>query len=119
MARSLVWGPIGHGGNFAEWVPELRGSSGAYLIRSTDTHEIFYVGESHSGRLYETLTRHFQNWQGPTAGYTYDRNRVEVAVVVAPAGDAVDLQFDLIAEYEPRDNELGQGIDGDDEEIPF
>ena len=57
-------------GNFPYWAPEtqqwvraLKGKSGVYVIREQtrdDDAAIVYVGESHSGKLYETLTRHFQ-----------------------------------------------------------
>lgn len=102
-------------GAFADWLDELRGASGAYVIRSSSSGEILYVGESHRGRLVQTLTRHFQNWEGPTAGFTYDRNRVEVAILVCPPNDAPDLQYELIGQLQPRDN------DGDDDldDVPF
>ena len=37
---------------------DLDGKSGVYVIR--EGSEIVYVGESHTNRLYDTLTRHFQ-----------------------------------------------------------
>lgn len=45
---------------YPAWLRALRGESGVYVIRDRRSHEILYVGESSAGRLYETLTRHFQ-----------------------------------------------------------
>ncbi len=90
---------------YPAWVRALRGKSGVYLIRS-NAGALLYVGESHTGRLYETLTRHFQSWSGPTAGNTYGRGAVKVAAIVTPAGKAVARQNRLICEMQPRDNSL-------------
>jgi len=92
--------------SYARWVRELRGRNGAYVIRDADTREVLYVGESHTGRLYATLTRHFQFWDGYTAGTTYDRDAVDVAIcrLGAPSKDVVHGQIDLIIELSPRDN---------------
>ena len=65
---------------YAPWVRELKDRNGVYVIRDALDGDVYYVGESHSGRLYSTLTRHFQFWDGYTAGTTYDRDGVEVAV---------------------------------------
>lgn len=91
---------------YARWVRELRYRNGVYVIRDLDHREVFYVGESHSGRLYSTLTRHFQFWDGYTAGTTYDRDGVEVAVcnLDAPPRDVIRAQVDLIGELAPLDN---------------
>jgi len=57
----FVYRPVGERGeDYPEWLRNLRGSSGVYVIRDARTSEVLYVGESHSGRVYETLTRHFQ-----------------------------------------------------------
>ena len=53
----------GRGEVYPAWVQDLRGRSGAYVIRVPDesgTPTIVYVGSSQSDRLHETLTRHFQ-----------------------------------------------------------
>jgi hypothetical protein len=44
---------------YPDWVRALKGKAGVYIIRDADTHECLYVGSS-AGRLYDTLTRHFQ-----------------------------------------------------------
>lgn len=59
------------GSRFADWLAELAGQSGVYLIRDARSHDVLYVGESHTGRLYETLTRHLYVWNGKGAGPSY------------------------------------------------
>lgn len=127
---SLVYRPVGARGEaYPEWVRNLRGKSGVYVIRERNRRgdaEVVYVGESHSGKLYETLTRHFQIWrrwkgwwsgqfgEGHDPGLTYDRERVEVAVRVTSPDDAIDEEARLIRRLRPRDNRIGQV-----EEVPF
>jgi hypothetical protein len=90
-----------------------------------------YVGESHTGRLYQTLTRHFQTWrrskkfwtgqyggQGHDPGLTYPRDRVTVAARVLSPDRALDEEARLIKRLRPRDNLLGQP-EAADELIPF
>lgn len=98
------WDSCGFGKcTWPEWVDELQGKSGVYVIRST-SGTVYYVGESHTGRLKKTLLRHFQAWTGKTAGNTYSRNAVEIAVQTMAAGLAVKHQDQLIAKLKPRDN---------------
>jgi excinuclease UvrABC nuclease subunit len=106
----------------------LRGSSGVYVIRDRSSREIVYVGESSTGRLYETLTRHLQEWrrwkgfwrgqyaEGHDPGLTYPRGACEVAVRVTSPADALDEEARLIRRLRPRDNVLGQPVE---EEVPF
>ena len=65
---------------------------------------VLYIGESHTGRLYSTLLRHFQRWKGPTAGPRLPVSKVEVAIIRTPADKAVETQNALIAEYRPELN---------------
>ncbi len=88
---------------FPDWVRALRGRSGVYVIRDRQSHAVLYVGESHTDRLYETMTRHVQRW-GLEEAHTYQRGRVEVAVRVSAAGEAAELQRAYICELQPRDN---------------
>ncbi|KAB2892943.1 MAG: M23 family metallopeptidase [Kofleriaceae bacterium] len=127
---ALTYRPVGaRGERYPEWVQALRGESGVYVIRERDpdgTPIVVYVGESHSGRLYETLTRHFQTWrrwkgfwkgqfaEGHDPGLTYPRDRVDVAVRVLPADAAIDEEERLIRRLRPRDNLIGQP-----EDVPF
>lgn len=99
------------GAEYPEFVRQLEGKSGVYVIRSRNNKRVLYVGESHSGRLRKTLLRHFQAWTGKTAGVTYGRADVEVAVIVTPPGRAVALQDSTICRLKPRDNTQSPGCD--------
>ena len=107
MAR-LRWRCPAAERGFADWLRELRdrGLSGVYLIRDTETRVIVYIGESHTGRLYETLTRHLYAWNGRGSGPSYHAGRVEVAVMVAetPLDDPIADQYALIQKHNPPDN---------------
>lgn len=133
--RGMRFRSVGHSAEpYPDWIRALKGKSGVYLIRELDEHGepvIVYVGESHTDRLYDTLTRHLQQWrrwkgfwkgqygQGHDPGLTYDRGAVEVATRVVSPEEAIDLEARLIRRYSPRDNINGQ-VDGVDlEEAPF
>jgi murein DD-endopeptidase MepM/ murein hydrolase activator NlpD len=116
----LVYRPVGDRGEpYPEWLRRVRGSSGVYIIRERGG-PIVYVGVSAANRLYETLTRHLQDWrrykgfwrgqfaEGHDPGLTYDRASVEVAVKVMPPDDALDEEARLIRRLRPRDNLIGQ-----------
>lgn len=104
---------------YAGWLRELTGRSGAYVIRDAKTHLVLYVGESHTGRLHSTLTRHFQHWEGYTAGTTYDRFGVEVAVTALdePSALVIGKQVELIERLRPLDNSHHAGDDGEDDDF--
>ncbi len=105
-------------GAWPSWVADIGGASGVYVIRSAGTSKrVLYVGESHTGRLKKTLLRHFQAWSGKTAGNTYSRGDVEIALIKATPARAVALQNRLIVELEPRDNKLSP--DSPKNENPF
>jgi hypothetical protein len=130
MWRSVV-APDGDG--FAPWVRALEGKSGAYLIRSKQTGEYIYAGESHTGNLRKTLCRHFHEWErkrrsrspynaaegGFKPGTTYGRHHYEVRVVFATGKAAIKAQNRLIRKFKPRDNELGAAPAAGGEEVPF
>lgn len=103
--------PCDPSGEFAVWLNELRDASGAYVIRSRGTGEVLYVGESHTGRLAETLKRHFYPWRDDPerAHHTYQRGRVEIAVRLCPPPGAPGAQNNLIRRLAPRDNGNGFG----------
>ncbi len=104
---------------YPAWLRALRGQSGVYVIRDRASREILYVGQSSTGRIFETLTRHVQGWrrwkgfwrgqfaEGHDPGMTYPRGDVEVAVGVTRATDAVVEEARLIRKLKPRDNLLG------------
>lgn len=57
---ALVYRPVGAPNEpYPDWVRELRGKAGVYVIREISTREIVYVGSS-TTQLYDTVTRHFQ-----------------------------------------------------------
>jgi hypothetical protein len=135
---SLSYRPIGRTGErYPAWIRALRGKSGVYIVRERQrdgSSPVVYVGESHTQRLYQTLTRHFQTWrrakkfwtgqytgsQSHDPGLTYDRARVTVAVRVMSAERAMTEEARLIARLRPRDNLIGQPADvGEDDVIPF
>ncbi len=106
------------GEHYPAWVRQLRGESGVYVIREIDG-PIVYVGSS-VGRLYDTLTRHFQTWrrykgfwrgqfaEGADPGLTYARSGVEVAIKTTTPGQAHAEELRMIRRLQPRDNQIGQ-----------
>jgi hypothetical protein len=131
----LSYRPIGRTGEaYPDWVRALRGKSGVYVIRERKRDgsvETVYIGESHRGRLYQTLTRHFSTWrrskrfwagqyggQGHDPGLTYPRDKVLVAARVMSPDRAITEEARLIARLRPRDNLLGQP-DEQEEVVPF
>lgn len=118
---ALTYRPVGDRGEpYPDWLRALRGRSGVYVIRDRRSREVLYVGQSSAGRLYETLTRHLQDWrrwkgywrgqygEGHDPGLTYPRAASEVAVRVTAPADALDEEARLIRRLRPRDNVLGQ-----------
>ena len=93
---------------YPEWLKMLHGRSGVYVIRRRADKRVLYVGESHTARLYETLTRHFQTWGGPTSGPTYSLAAVDVALRLCPSPAAVAAQDRLIRRLKPIDNTQGK-----------
>jgi len=93
-------------GSFLPWLNALRNQSGAYVIRSTGSHRVLYVGESHTGNLAKTIKRHFWPWRDDAERRhnTYDRGRVEIALRLTPPPAATGAQDNLIRRLEPRDN---------------
>jgi excinuclease UvrABC nuclease subunit len=127
----IAWRGIGEKGErYPAWVRALDGKSGVYAIRRRGLlfTTVLYVGESHTGSLYKTLTRHFQVWhrgkkfwRGQYApeqtdpGHTYERaGNIEVAAQVATKARAVELQAEWIRKLKPADN-----VALVEEEVPF
>lgn len=130
LARNAgtTYRPVGASGEaYPQWVRDLKGRSGVYMLRDVRSHELMYIGSS-SGRLYETLTRHFQRWrrykgfwagqyaEGHDPGLTYDRARVEVAIRITGPSESLDEEARLIHRLQPRDNLIGQPVE---DEVPF
>ncbi len=101
-----------------EYHPQLAAlrnvqASGVYLIIDRKTRRVIYAGESHSGRLYDTITRHFRAWKRRndpngrrSGGTTYDRDAVAVAYVITRPEDAAGLQYAAIQTFNPPDNQV-------------
>jgi hypothetical protein len=126
----FVYRPIGDSGEaYPDWIRALKGKAGVYVIRDLESHEVVYVGSS-AGRLYDTLTRHFQTWrrwkgfwkgqygEGHDPGLTYDRDSVEVSVRLTPPSASLDEEMRLIHRLNPRDNLIGQA-EREADEVPF
>jgi hypothetical protein len=126
----MTWRAVGSTGEpYPGWLRELTAASGVYAIRVRGLlggWTVVYVGESHKGRLRKTITRHLQAWgrskqwwkgffggSDADPGFTYPRDRCEVAVEVSRPDQAVRLQSKWIADLNPRDNVLATG------EAPF
>lgn len=118
ITLSEKFSPIGHGRGYHPFLRTLANQSGVYVIfANNDNGKPLYVGESHTNRLYDTITRHFRSWridprndaQGRRrGGTTYDRARVTLSVAITAPQDAAAAQFALIQVLNPRDN----GTDG-------
>ncbi len=120
------------GGGYHPRLAALRQKavSGVSAILDAGSREYLYIGESHSGRLFDTLTRHFRTWTPPRGageyansrrqgGMTYDRRDVLVCWVETDDDDAEDLQFDEIERLQPEDNLVGNTDDGElDDDFP-
>lgn len=135
MTARLIYRPVGESGApYPQWLRELKDKSGAYVIRERGFFggwEVVYVGESHSGRLYQTLTRHFQQWRREKTwwitmlgrphdpGTTYPRERCEVAFRLTAPGKAIAMQYELVERLRPRDNLIGWPAAVADEAVPF
>lgn len=119
MPQPLVYRSVVGAGRvrrFAAWLNGLRHSSGAYIIRSKSTHEVLYVGESHTGRLADTVKRHFYKWEdgGGRNHFTASPGAVQVAVRVTPPTAAVGAQNNLINRLSPKRNKQGFA-----DQVPF
>lgn len=80
--------------------------NGVYAIRDRHTKRVLYVGESHTGRLRETIRRHFNHWidQGESRE-SYRRENIEVAWRASRA--PLKHEGELIRHYKPKDNTKG------------
>ncbi len=61
---SLAYKSVGtDGSQWPSWVRDLKSASGVYVIKAHgDDGRVLYVGSS-AGKLYDTITRHFQQWK--------------------------------------------------------
>lgn len=118
LDKRRAFKPAKPGGHYVAELERLRRLrvAGVYGILSPAGRWL-YVGESHAGtagRLFDTITRHFRAWKTDprtdtygrrSGGTTYDRARVRVVFAITEPEHAESLQFALIRELRPRDNE--------------
>lgn len=133
----LTYRPVGASGtDYPDWLQQLKGKSGVYVIKEKlrdGSSVVVYVGSSRAGRLYNTITRHLQTWHRSKKfwagqftgdrlhdpGVTYKRERVTIAARVLPGDRARHEEGRLIARLKPRDN-LTMNPAGDlDQVVPF
>lgn len=106
----------------------IRGNAASGIYAIVQDGRVLYVGESHTGRLYDTITRHFRKWEiDPTndaqgrrrGGVPYNRHKVRVAYVVTEPDTAQALQYAEIERLKPRDNSIdGTRVDFIGAELP-
>lgn len=103
-------------GKRGRYAPKLRaawsGVSGVYVIRSASgRRRVLYVGESHTGALGDTCTRHLRVWSGETCTFRTEREAVEVALVRTAPAAAKKLETRLIRALKPKEQGKGTGCD--------
>jgi hypothetical protein len=125
--HELTWHWIGTDGDpWPEWLRAYKSACGVYAIK--ESGKAVYVGSSRK-RLYDTVTRHFQQWKRKKnwwkglhgahhdPGIVYQRKKCQIAVYTAACGDETSEEARLIDRLKPRDN-LVEHPDGE-EEVPF
>lgn len=127
--RTRPFVAVDSAGNYAPQLARIRGRqcSGVYGIIDRQTGRVLYVGESHTGRLYDTITRHFRQWVKRsgyadgrrTGGETYDRSRVLVTYFICRSDEAQDEQYAEIQRLNPRDNQVDGSTITADQPAPF
>lgn len=123
-SHSLVYHDIGSdNGPWPAWMTAFKTACGVYVIRDKRSHRVLYVGSSNA-RLYDTVTRHFQQWKRKKnwwkgmhgahhdPGMVYRRSHCEVALHITSCSAALDREAELIHKLKPRDN-LVQNPEGD------
>ena len=127
-------GPTGRR-TWPAWFTALGATAGVYIIRQTKTKKALYVGRSFAN-LRKTISRHFQDWSGPTAGALFTSGahavtRLEVGIIAMPAGTTekkrqaiLDEERKQIKRQDPEENkyETGGATAPEyipEEEVPF
>lgn len=103
---------------------QFRRQHGVYIIVDAETDTPLYVGESHTGRLIHTATRHIQSWN---LGPTWDRDDVLYGFILcSDPASAYSLQNLIIAEFilngvelENNNEDRPEEIEYDPDEPPF
>ncbi len=103
----------------------MHGRSGVYAVRDLSHRTVIYVGESHTGRAWKTMLRHFQDPSGKferMGEWVHARpDLVEIRWMRTGDGEAMRAEADWIRLYKPAANILQGFSDGkqDSEEVPF
>lgn len=110
----------------------VKGRNGVYAIRDAETHDVLYVGESHTGRMWKTMLRHFQGQRTFDAiGEWTHPNPEDVQVMVwttLSGPDAQDLEMVIVSRLAPMQvRGMASRVfphdvepdDDDDEPVPF
>lgn len=105
------------GQRYPQEMPPM-GISGVYALARKDGTAV-YVGESHSGRLRDTLSRHWREWNCDGNCPTYQRGTIQVAWYRTHARETLDFEAYLIEQYRPLDNEIVSDFEDDNYEPPF
>ena len=113
-------GPTGRR-TWPAWLTGLGATAGVYIIRQTKTKKALYVGRSFAN-LRKTISRHFQDWSGPTAGAVFTVgakktiSRLEVGIIAMPAGTTekkrqaiLDEERKQIKRQAPEENKYETG----------
>lgn len=100
------WIPLQRRGKYSSRLRTLaRGEVGTYAIRDRQSKTVEYVGESHTGRLWKTLLRHFQGQESFAAvgEWTHpDPEQVEVRVwIFEKPQQAIDFELQQIETLAP------------------
>ena len=98
------------------WAVALKGQPGCYVIRDARTRRVLYIGSAESN-LYDTMTRHFQQWKRTKRrwkgwrgegrhdpGMVYQRSECEVAIQLTEEEERREVEAALIHRFVPRDN---------------
>ena len=116
----FVYRPIGASGEaYPDWIRALKGQGRRLRHPRRDTREIVYVGSS-AGRLYDTLTRHFQTWrrwkgfwrgqygEGHDPGLTYPATPSRSPFASRRRASRSTRRCGSSRALKPRDNLIGQ-----------
>lgn len=120
------------GDPWPQWIRDLKGKSGVYAIKDHGCDgAVAYVGSSTKGRLYDTITRHFQQWArkkqwwkgmrgaGHDPGLTYKRATSCIAIQITSSDKAKLGEAKMIQRLKPKDNLVERPDGGDEDIIPF
>ena len=118
--KKITWRPLWsiEKGYNASLRAAAIGQNGCYAVRDYKK-VILYVGESHTGRLWRTMLRHFQGmesgkFEARNEWVWSDRETVQVQLWITRTGaEAMDLEVSLIQRLNPTQESLSYFPDFD------